>query len=124
MKTRLEPTAAPPPVSPDRADPAQQEAYGRGRRDERARRRKSPFLVIGLALVAAIGGVLLVLAAREGSFREGGALMDAGGSTAAQEAGPARRRAADEAGEGLIKAKEPALPQSGAPPEDRRKGPD
>ena len=116
MKTWFKPTPAPPPASPDRADPAQKEAYERGRRDERARRRKSPFLVIGLVLVAAIGGVSLVLAAREGSFRDGGAMMDAGVTKAAKEAGPALQRAADEAGEGLRKAQEPAPPQPGAAP--------
>lgn len=126
MKTWFKPNPVPPPASPDRADPAQKEAYERGRRDERARRRQSPFLVIGLVLVAAIGGVSLVLAAREGSFREGGAMMEAGVNKAAREAGPALRRAADEAGEGLRKAQEPAPLQPGAPPassDDVPKGP-
>ena len=70
-------------------------AYERGRKEERARHRRSPFLVMGLVAVALIGGTSLVLAAKEGSFREGGALMDAGVSTAAREAVPPIRKGAE-----------------------------
>jgi len=76
-------------------------AYERGRKEERARHRRSPFLVLGLVAVALIGGTSLVLAAKEGSFRDGGALMDAGVSTAAREAGPALKKSAGAASEGL-----------------------
>eukprot|EP01030_Chromulinospumella_sphaerica_P024269 gene24269-24337_t len=47
-------------------------AYERGRKEERVRHRRSPFLVLGLVAVALIGGTSLVLAAKEGSFRDGG----------------------------------------------------
>lgn len=70
-------------------------AYERGRKEERARHRRSPFLVMGLVAVALIGGTSLVLAAKEGSFRDGGALMDAGVSTAAREAVPTIRKGAE-----------------------------
>jgi hypothetical protein len=70
-------------------------AYERGRKEERARHRRSPVLVLGLVAVALIGGTSLVLAAREGSFREGGALIDAGVSTAAREAVPTIRKGAE-----------------------------
>ncbi|MDB5470784.1 MAG: hypothetical protein JWR84_2344 [Caulobacter sp.] len=69
-------------------------AYERGRKEERARHRRSPFLVLGLVAVALIGGTSLVLAAKEGSFRDGGALMDAGVTTAAREAVPTIRKGA------------------------------
>jgi len=70
-------------------------AYERGRKEERARHRRSPVLELGLVAVALIGGTSLVLAAREGSFREGGALIDAGVSTAAREAVPTIRKGAE-----------------------------
>ncbi len=70
-------------------------AYERGRKEERSRHRRSPVLVLGLVAVALIGGTSLVLAAREGSFREGGALIDAGVSTAAREAVPTIRKGAE-----------------------------
>ena len=96
-------------------DPVWKEGYDRGRRDERARRRRSPLLVLAMVLVAIIGGVSLVLAVREGSFREGGAMMDAGVSKAARETGPVLRRAADEASQGLRKAQQPAASPDGEP---------
>lgn len=70
-------------------------AYERGRKEERARHRRSPFLVLGLVAVALIGGTSLVLAAKEGSFRDGGALMDAGVTTAAREAVPTIKKGAE-----------------------------
>ncbi len=69
-------------------------AYERGRKEERARHRRSPLLAMALVAVALIGGTSLVLAAKEGSFREGGAMMDAGVSTAAREAVPTIRKGA------------------------------
>jgi hypothetical protein len=76
-----------------------------------------------MVLVAIIGGVSLVFAAREGSFREGGAMMDAGVSKAARESGPALRRAADEASQGLRKAQQPAASPDGEPVPAGREAP-
>jgi hypothetical protein len=76
-------------------------AYERGRKEERARHRRSPLLVMGLIAVALIGGTSLVLAAKEGSFRDGGALMDAGVSTAAREAVPTLKKGAAAVQDGL-----------------------
>ncbi|MDH4385856.1 MAG: hypothetical protein QE280_10475 [Caulobacter sp.] len=103
--------------------PVWKDGYDRGRRDERARRRRSPLLVLVMVLVAIIGGVSLVFAAREGSFREGGAMMDAGVSKAARESGPALRRAADEASQGLRKAQQPAASPDGEPVPAGREAP-
>jgi hypothetical protein len=76
------------------SDAALRAAYERGRREERARHRRSPFLVLGLATVALVGAASLGLAALNGSFREGGAAMDAGVATAAREAVPTIKKGA------------------------------
>lgn len=76
-------------------------AYERGRREERARHRRSPWLALALVATALVGGTSLVLAAKEGSFREGGALMDAGVTTAAREAVPTLKKGAAAVQEGL-----------------------
>ena len=52
------------------------EAYERGRRDERASRRRHPVFMTLLFLVAAIGAALLVLAAANGSFGRAGLVID------------------------------------------------
>jgi hypothetical protein len=52
------------------------EAYERGRKDERGRRRDSPLLVCLVVLLALAGGVSLTTAATHGSFAEGGAAID------------------------------------------------
>lgn len=53
------------------------EAYERGRKDERGRRRDSPLLVFLVVLLALAGGVALTTAATHGgSFAEGGAAID------------------------------------------------
>jgi hypothetical protein len=54
-----------------------EKAYEKGRRDERGRHRSHPILGLLVAVVALIGGAMLVLAAREGSFADGGRVMDA-----------------------------------------------
>lgn len=66
-------------------------AYERGRRDERARRRKRPVIAMVVAGAALIGGAALTLAALQGSFSEGGAVMDHQIATAADRAEPAIR---------------------------------
>lgn len=87
-------------------EPAVAAAYQRGRKDERASRRRSPLLAMTLVAVALVGGASLVLAAREGSFRDGGAVMDAGVGVAAREAGPALKEGARQAGAGLRKVQD------------------
>lgn len=94
--------AATPAVS----DAAIKAAYERGRRDERAARKRSPLLALAVVSAALVGGASLVLAAKEGSFQQGGAVMDASVTTAAREAGPALRQAADGAGQGLQEVKD------------------
>ena len=54
-----------------------EKAYDKGRRDERARHRSHPILGLMVAVVALVGGAVLFLAAREGSFADGGRVMDA-----------------------------------------------
>src|SRR5262245_54140233 len=69
-------------------------AYERGRKEERARHRRSPFLVLGIVAAALVGAASLGLAALNGSFQEGGAAMDAGVATAAREAVPTIKKGA------------------------------
>jgi hypothetical protein len=52
------------------------EAYERGRRDERASRRRHPIGMTLTFVAAAVGLVLLVLAAVNGSFGRGGEVVD------------------------------------------------
>ena len=88
--------------SMDKAD--LREAYERGRRDERARRKRHP---IGMTLTfaaAAVGVVVLALAVVNGSFGAAGTSIDQGlqitkpvASQAADNAGAQIRDAADQA---------------------------
>jgi hypothetical protein len=73
------------------------EAYERGRRDERASRRRHPIAMTFTFLFAAIGVVLLVLAGANGSFQTAGAVVDQNLQLAANRAGPAVSQAADSA---------------------------
>lgn len=73
------------------------QAYERGRRDERARRRRHPIFMTVTFICAIVGIVSLVLAGVNGSFARGGMVMDNGLSIAANRAGPAARQAADSA---------------------------
>ena len=64
------------------ADPASlraelQEAYRRGRRDERLHHRRSPLVTAGLIAIAAVGAIVLFYAAQQGSFAGGGQVVDA-----------------------------------------------
>jgi hypothetical protein len=51
-------------------------AYERGRQDERARRRGSPVIAILVVIVALMGGGMIYLAIRDGSFGAAGAQVD------------------------------------------------
>lgn len=87
-------------VAPDHARELAS-AYDRGRRDERKARKRHPILM-GLTFgAAALGAVVLVLAAKEGSFARSGDAVDQGLAVAADHAEPAVRSAAGDAGAAL-----------------------
>ena len=81
---------------PDRLD--LREAYDRGRRDERASRKRHPVIMTLLFLAAAVGVALMVLAALNGSFGAAGRVADQSLATAADQAEPVVRDAAGDAG--------------------------
>jgi hypothetical protein len=89
------------------------EAYERGRRDERAARKRHPLLMTLTFAAAAVGVVLLVLAAVHGSFGTAGRVVDQQVSTAADQAGPAVNEAADTANQRIHDAAQSA--KSNAP---------
>jgi len=61
-------------------------AYDKGRRDERSRHRSHPILTLVVAVIALVGGAMIYLAAREGSFAQGGQVMDKQLAQASQNA--------------------------------------
>ena len=69
-------------------------AYERGRREERARHKSHPVFGLAVALVAVLGAGMLFLAAREGSFSNGGAVVDRQLASAAGEAQASAQHAA------------------------------
>lgn len=75
------------PAAPSAADI--RAAYDRGRRDERARHRRSPVMALTVGAAALVGGAVLALAVLEGSFQNGGAVVDQQMSKAAQQASQA-----------------------------------
>ncbi len=80
-------------VSPTEADfnalsPPIRDAYERGRKDERAMRKRHPFIMAGLLVLAAAGASLITLAAVTGSFSEGGAVADTRLAQAADNTAP------------------------------------
>jgi hypothetical protein len=77
------------------------DAYERGRRDERATRKRHPLLMTILFLLAAVGAALLAMAAANGSFMRAGDVVDQQLNVAADRAGPAARDAAGDAGQSL-----------------------
>jgi len=83
-------------------------AYERGRRDERARRRRgSPLLGLVVLTIAAMGGAFVYLAASQGSFSRGGEVVDRALGHVADPLKPAADRAGDaleNAGRSLKKA--------------------
>lgn len=91
--------------APDALDKSDlREAYERGRRDERAGRRRHPFLMTITFALALVGVVLLALAAVNGSFGRGGGVVDDQLNVAADRAGPAVGQAASNAGQSLREA--------------------
>jgi hypothetical protein len=77
------------------------DAYARGRRDERARHRRSPLMIMAFSMAALVGCAMLVTSAFRGSFEGGGQLLDHQIVTAAEEAGPALKAAGQQAGKAL-----------------------
>jgi hypothetical protein len=105
-KTRREAAIGPDPY----ATPAEltgvdaadlRDAYERGRKDERRARKRHPLGMTVMAAAAVVGGIVLVLAAKEGSFARGGDIVDQNLSIAADRAEPAARQAAGDAGDAL-----------------------
>ncbi|HXU99082.1 MAG TPA: hypothetical protein VG166_01120 [Caulobacteraceae bacterium] len=96
------------------------DAYSRGRRDERRRRRGSPLLSLILLIIVVAAGALFYLAIHNGSFASGGAAVDNSISTVSQSATAPVRRAADKAGNALENAgqtlKQKAGDQAAPPP--------
>jgi hypothetical protein len=77
------------------------EAYERGRRDERASRRRHPIFMTLTFIAAACGVVFLALAAVNGSFARAGGVVDQNLSIAVSRAEPQVRDAASQAGQSL-----------------------
>ena len=97
--------------SPDALEKADlRQAYERGRRDERAARKRHPMLMTLTVIAALVGVVLLVLAAVHGSFGRAGGVVDRHLNVAAQKAEPAVREAASNAGQSLHDAGQSAKP--------------
>ena len=77
------------------------EAYERGRKDERASRKRHPLGMTLMAVAALVGVVLLALAAVNGSFSRAGGVVDQNLNTAVTTAEPQVRDAAAQAGQSL-----------------------
>jgi len=77
------------------------EAYERGRKDERASRRRHPVFMTLLFVAAICGVALLALAAINGSFSAGGSVADQNLNAAVNRAEPQVRDAASQAGQKL-----------------------
>ena len=80
------------------------QAYQRGRRDERARRRRSPLAFVAVTLSALAGAAILAVSAWQGSFMQGGAVVDRQIATAADTAEPKIEAAAQDARSALREA--------------------
>jgi hypothetical protein len=78
-----------------------QEAYERGRRDQRKAQKSSPLLTLLVVLLAVLGVAVGVLALRTGSFSGAGEVLDRGAATAADEAREASVQARDASGEAI-----------------------
>jgi hypothetical protein len=77
------------------------DAYERGRKDERASRRRHPVFMTLLFVAAICGAALLTLAAVNGSFAGGGTVADQNLKAAVVKAEPKVRDAANQAGQSL-----------------------
>jgi hypothetical protein len=80
-------------------------AYDKGRRDERAARKRHPVIMTGLFVLAIAGASLITLAVMNGSFSGGGAVADHQISVAApvvQGAVSTAGQAAQSAGDDVV----------------------
>lgn len=77
------------------------QAYELGRRDAVKQRRRHPILMTFLVVAAAVGLIVMALAAVNGSFGGAGTVVDQNLATAADQAEPAVRSAAAEAGQAV-----------------------
>ena len=80
------------------------EAYERGRTDARKARRRHPVAMTFIIILAAIGIVVVALAAVNGSFSGAGTVVDRNLATAATQAEPVVRDAASQAGQAVKNA--------------------
>ena len=77
------------------------EAYERGRKDERSARKRHPVAMTLTFAAAAVGAVVLALAAVNGSFSSAGGVVDQNLDVAVKRAEPQVKDAAAQAGESL-----------------------
>jgi predicted anti-sigma-YlaC factor YlaD len=76
-------------------------AYAQGRRDARADRKRHPIGMALLFVLAAVGAVMIGLAAMNGSFSDGGQVADQGLDAAAERAAPVVEEAVQDAGQAI-----------------------
>ena len=80
------------------------QAYEMGRRDARRTRKRHPVMMTILIVAAAVGLIVMALAAVNGSFGSAGTVVDQNLATAAEEAAPAVANAAQNAGQAVKSA--------------------
>ena len=81
------------------------DAYDRGRADEAVRHKRNWLMTIFGTLLALVGLIVLILAALNGSFARGGAVIDRQLSIAVDQAEPAARSAASTVAEEVREAR-------------------
>jgi hypothetical protein len=85
---------------PDRRD-AFEEGRRQGRQDERRRHRSHPLLKLAVVMIAVAGAAVVALAAHEGSFSRGGAVVDHNLAAAAETAQVSSAQAVAQAGQAV-----------------------
>lgn len=85
---------------PDRRD-AFEEGRRQGREDERRRHRSHPLVKLAVLVVAVAGAAVVALAAHEGSFSRGGAVVDHKLAVAAENAQVSSAQAVAQAGQAV-----------------------
>src|SRR5436190_23100729 len=102
MRSQAMVDRTPDTIDLDRQD--LREAYNRGRQDERAERKRHPMMMTLMFLAAAVGVVVIALAAVNGSFGGAGQVVDQNLTTAADRAEPVVRGAASDANQAVKNA--------------------
>jgi hypothetical protein len=92
------------------------EAYERGRRDEARRHRGSPLLSFLTFIIIAAAALLFYLAARDGSFARGGAVVENNIAQATNTVQAPFKRAANQAGDALQNAGQKLKQDAGQAP--------